>query len=128
MRIDLPDDYIANLEGTGEAEGFTEGLPGSASSRSMQTGSPTLGVRLPGGSHRMLEEVTGLASRFGDERTAANDGYGRPMNPVSAVRSKLIEVSISGAVPPGLRALGAQIHDGVAQMSREVVVGTGPAY
>lgn len=28
MRIDLPDDYIAYLEGMGVAEGFTEGLPG----------------------------------------------------------------------------------------------------
>lgn len=28
MPIDLPNDYIAYLEGTGVAEGFTEGLPG----------------------------------------------------------------------------------------------------
>lgn len=28
MRIDLPNDYIAYLEGMGVAEGFTEGLPG----------------------------------------------------------------------------------------------------
>ena len=28
MQIGLPSDYIAYLEGTGVAEGFTEGLPG----------------------------------------------------------------------------------------------------
>ena len=28
MRIDLPNDYIAYLEGMGVVEGFTEGLPG----------------------------------------------------------------------------------------------------
>jgi len=38
------------------------------------------------------------------------------MNYVCAVQSKSVKVAISGSVPPELRALGAQIDDGVAQL------------
>lgn len=39
------------------------------------------------------------------------------MNYVSAVLSKSVKVAVAGAMPPELRALGAQIDDGVAQLS-----------
>ena len=41
----------------------------------MQTGSPTLGARLPSGSHRMPEYASEPASQFGQVRSSGDDWY-----------------------------------------------------
>ena len=72
MQVDLPNDYIAYLEGTGVAEGFTEGLPGyfalwhpdeiEASNRDLQvvTYAPGfLGFGTDGGGELLAFDVSG---------------------------------------------------------------------
>ena len=70
----------------------------------MQIGSPTVGVRLPSGSHRVAKQGSELASQFGHEQSLHDGCFSASQSTTMRTRSNAIVSALS--VLPVAVALG----------------------